>query len=167
MDRSDKEQYGWPDDQPISGAAFARVDSTVSCVLTRFRLRSCLSLVTFYLRFRHVRNEARKVRGLLQAVFLVEDPHTCYTLSLWKEDRAIAEFGPLRSHIRAANSAFGPTYRKELSRAEIWSVQFRLWAVSSHNLNWEGLDLKQVLDEQRNRQRTVSAQGSALKKDCV
>lgn len=167
MQRLENEQCGWPDDQPISGAAFTRVESTISCVLTRFRLRSCFSLVPFYLKFRRVREEAREIRGLLKAVFLVEDSHTCYTLSLWTEDRAIAEFGPLRSHIRAANSAFGPTYRKELSRAEIWSAQFRLWAISSHNLNWEGLDIKQVLAEQKDLRKIVSAAGSALKKECV
>jgi hypothetical protein len=156
MQQSSNGKDIWPDDRPISGAAFSRVESTVYCVLTRFQVRTCLWLVPFYLTFCRVRKEARKVQGLLQAVFLVQSPRVYYTLSLWKDDWAIAEFGPLRSHIGAANSAFAPTYRKDLRRAEIWSAQFRLWAVSSHNLNWEGLDLKSVLIDQCSRRETIS-----------
>jgi hypothetical protein len=163
MDRTEDRQYSWPDDRPMSGAGFARVDTTVSCVLTRFRLRSCLSLIPFYLAFRRVRDDAREIEGLLQATFLVENLHTCYTLSLWKEDWAIPEFGRLRSHVNAANSAFAPTYRKDLNRAEIWSAQFRLWAVSCHNLNWEGLDLQTLLADQWERRRQgLAAMGMAV-----
>jgi hypothetical protein len=165
MDKAEDSRYSWPDDLPMSGAGFARVDTTVSCVLTRFRLRSCLSLIPFYIAFRRVRDEAREIQGLLQAVFLIESPHTCYTLSLWKEDCAIPEFGRLRSHVNAANSAFAPTYRKDLSRAEIWSAQFRLWAVSCHNLNWEGLDLQTILADQWDRRQRVAAMGIAVKEN--
>jgi hypothetical protein len=129
----------WPDDRPMSGAGFARMDTTVSCVLTRFRLKSPLALIPFYLAFLRVRRGARHIGGLMQAVFLFEDLRTCYTLSLWKDDWSIVEFGDVHAHIDAANSAFGPTYRKDLKRVEIWSAQFRLWAVSCHNLNWEVL----------------------------
>jgi hypothetical protein len=138
----------WPDSRPITGAAFARVDTKVSCVLTRFRLRSAWSLLPFYLAFRRVRRESRKVAGLLQALFLIEDWRTCYTLSLWTNECAIVDFGRVESHITAANSAFGPTYRRDLERSEIWSAQFRLWAVSSHNLGWEGFDLQSILGDQ-------------------
>jgi hypothetical protein len=150
----------WPDDRPYTGAAFARMDTTVSCILTRFRLRSAWSLIPFYLAFRRVRRSARDVTGLLQAVFLIEDLHTCYTMSLWKDDCAIVEFGTrVGAHITAANSAFSPTYRRDLNRAEIWSAQFRLWAVSSHNLNWEGLDLQAVLADQWARREEVARAG--------
>jgi hypothetical protein len=84
----------------------------------------------------------------LQALFLIENLHTCYTLSLWANDCAIVDFGQVRAHITAANSAFRPTYRQDLQRAEIWSAQFRLWAVSSHNLNWEEFDLRPILGAQ-------------------
>jgi hypothetical protein len=157
--RTGQTQHSWPDDRPMSGAGFARVDTTVSCVLTRFRLRSCLSLIPFYLAFRRVRGDARQIQGLLQSSFLVENLRTCYTLSLWREDGAIPEFGRLRSHVDAANSAFAPTYRKDLNRAEIWSAQFRLWAVSCHNLNWEGFDLQTVLGDQSGRRQAVAAMG--------
>jgi hypothetical protein len=141
MNQASETRRSWPDRSSISGAAFARVDTTVSCVLTRFRLRSPWSLIPFYFAFRHVRHDAAKIAGLLQALFLVEDLRTCYTLSIWKDDWAIVEFGKLGSHVRAARSAFSSTWRTDLRRPEIWSSQFRLWAVSCHNLNWDGLDM--------------------------
>jgi hypothetical protein len=95
----------WPDDRPMSGAGFARMDTAVSCVLTRFRVKSPFSLLPFYLAFRKVRHGARHIRGLIQAVFLLEDLRTCYTLSLWKDDWSIVEFGDVHAHIDAANSA--------------------------------------------------------------
>lgn len=147
----------WPDDLPTTGAAFARMDTTVSCVMTRFRLRSTYSLIPFYFAFRRVRRSARDVAGLLTAVFLIEDFHTCYTMSLWKDDCAIVDFGRVHAHTTAANSAFAPTWRNDLKRSEIWSAQFRLWAVSSHNLNWEGLDLQTALEDQWGRRAEVAA----------
>jgi hypothetical protein len=140
----------WPDNRPDTGAAYARVDTSVSCVLTRFQLRSVWSLIPFYIAFRRVRRGARDISGFLHAGFLVENLHTCYTMSLWRDDCAILDFSTrVHAHVRAANSAFGPTYRSDLKRAEIWSAQFRLWAVSEHNLQWDGLDLETVLSEQR------------------
>jgi hypothetical protein len=138
----------WPEGHPMSGAAFARMDTTISCVLTRFRLSSPWSLVPFYLAFRRVRRASRNISGLLQALFLVENLHTCYTLSIWKDESAIVQFGSIQAHVYAARSAFGPTYRKDMSRSEIWSAQFRLWAVSCHNLSWEGFDLQTLLAKQ-------------------
>jgi hypothetical protein len=146
----------WPDSMATTGAAFARVDTTVSCVMTRFRLRSAWSLIPFYLAFRRVRESSRKVDGLLKATFLIENLHTCYTMSLWKNECAIVEFGSVQAHVKAANSAFQPTWREDLRRAEIWSAQFRLWAVSAHNLNWEGLDLETVLADQWQKRERVA-----------
>jgi len=164
MGHSDNRR-SWPDECPYSGPGFARVNSTVSCVLTRFRLRSCWSLIAFYLAFRRVRHAARELEGLLEAVFLMEDLRTCYTLSFWEHDRAIVEFGRLRTHIEAANSAFRRTCCGNMSRPEIWSAQFRLWAVSCHNLNWEGLDLRSSLDEQWERRTQVGKMGTAIEVD--
>ena len=147
--------YIWPESYPLSGASFARMDSSVSCVLTRFRLRSRWSLIPFYLSFRRVCAASSGVSGLLKAAFLIEDLRTCYTLSLWENDWAIVEFGSVQAHVKAANRAFGATYSKEKNRAEIWSAQFRLWAVSCHNLRRDGLDLKAVLGDQWDRRKTV------------
>lgn len=155
--QSNGQPCDWPDDYPSTGAAFARMDTTVSCVMTRFRLRSVRSLIPFYLHFRKVRRASMKVDGLLKAVFLIENLHTCYTMSIWKNDCAIVEFGGVYAHVAAANSAFGPTWRNDLKRAEIWSAQFRLWAVSAHNLNWEGLDLQTVLADQWHKRAAVAS----------
>ncbi len=138
------------------------MDSKISCVLTRFQLRSSWSLIGFYFAFRRVRRAARHVPGLLKAVFLVEDLRTCYTLSLWREDGAIVDFGRVRAHVDAANAAFGPTYRKDLKRPEIWSAQFRLWAVSCHNLNWQGLDLQSELGEQWSKRKEAARFGTPV-----
>jgi hypothetical protein len=155
----------WPNELPFTGAGFARVETIMSCVLTRFRLRSFWSLIPFYCAFRRVRKASREIGGLLQAVFLVENLRTCYTLSLWSNDNAIVEFGTrVHDHIHAANSAFAPTYNWELRRPEIWSAQFRLWAVSCCNLNWEGLDMRELLGGEWKKREFVnrgqySAQG--------
>jgi len=154
----------WPDNYPLSGAGFARMHTTISCVLTRFRLRSAWSLIAFYLRFLKVRRAARGIGGLVRAIFVVENPRTCYTLSLWKDDWAIVEFGSVHAHVKAARSAFGPTFRKDLNRAEIWSAQFRLWAVSCHNLNWEGLDMQALLADQWPRRAEAAQVGPAVEK---
>jgi hypothetical protein len=149
----DENQRSWPDDDPFSGAAFARVDTTISCVLTRFHLRSSWSLIPFYLAFRRVRRDARVIAGLLQASFLVENRRTCYTLSLWKDENSIMDFGSVRSHITAANSVFSGDYGP---RPEIWSAQFRMWAVSCHNLNWKGQDWQTHLGDQWERREKVA-----------
>src|SRR2546426_11938236 len=99
--------------------------------------------------FRRVRRQAMATTpGLIKAVFLVEGPRTCYTLSLWTDDNAIVDFGTrVTSHIGSANWAIVHVFRNDLHRPEIWSVQWRLWAIS-HNLNWEGVDLREVLAKQ-------------------
>jgi hypothetical protein len=141
----------WPENRPISGAGFARVDTPISCVLSRFELRSYWSVIPFYLAFRRIQKAARGIDGLMHAVLLFEGLRTCYTLSFWRDDWSIVEFGRVRAHIDAANSAFDSTYRDDLKRAEIWSAQFRLWAVSCHNMNWDQLDLQHALGDQWQR----------------
>ena len=134
-------KVAWPDNLAISGAGFTRLSSETSCIITRFQLRSPVFLIPFYLAFKRVQRASRETQGLIVSVFLVENTRTCYTLSLWRNDLDIVNFGKIREHVRAANSAFGPTYRKELQRHEIWSAQFRLWATSAHNHNWDGVNL--------------------------
>ena len=157
-----EDDCNYPDSDPMSGASFARMDTKVSCLITRFQLRSVWFLIPFYLAFRRVRRSSMDVSGLLKAVFLIEDMHTCYTMSLWKNDCAIVDFGRVQAHVKAANSAFNPTWRKDKGRAEIWSAQFRLWAVSAHNLNWEGLDLETVIKDDQWSLRERVAKGEFL-----
>jgi len=154
--RNEGERPNWPNSRPLSGAAFARVDSTVSCVFTRFRLKSPFALIPFYLAFRRVQRDSRSVSGLLHSVFLVEDLRTCCTLSFWIDDWSIVEFSRVRTHVHAANSAFRFTHRNDLKRHEIWSAQFRLWAVSCHNRCWEGSNLEDALAEELQRRQEVA-----------
>lgn len=145
-----------------SATSYERLETQVSCVITRFRLRSPFSLIRFYRAYRRIRRQAREIDGLLRTAFLVEGPRTCYTFSLWRDDRAILQFNTLvRSHVQAANGAFGHTFRKDLQRPEIFSAQFRLDAVS-HNLNWEGLDLRSVLARELGRRPEEVATGQHL-----
>jgi hypothetical protein len=120
---------------------YQSVHTPVSCLLTRFQVKSVWSLIRLYLWYRRVRHEARTVSGLLKTVFLVENLRTCYTLSIWESGKAILEFNTkILTHVDAANSSF-----RELTldggRPQLWSAQFRLSAVSPHNLRWNGLDL--------------------------
>jgi len=133
----------WPDAR-ITGASYNRIDTEVACVMTRFRLRSFLSLLPCYLAFRRVRQEARHGPGLLKALFLVEDLHTFYTLSIWQDDWAILDFGThVQSHVHAATQGIARS-RWATGRPEIWSVQWKLSALGA-NLEWDGLDLRTIL----------------------
>lgn len=138
-------RYRWPEGAPVSSAGFNPVDSGVTCVLTRFQLRSARDLVRFYLLYRRVRRDARRCDGLLHAGFLIENPRTFYSLTLWADDSAVLEFGTLvHSHVQIAGHAFGATFRRDVGRPEIWSTQWRL-AATSDNLNWEGVDLRSLV----------------------
>jgi len=140
---SETHRRPWPDAR-VTGASYERVDAEITCVLTRFRLRSPLGLLPCYLAFRRVRAEARRVHGLLEALFLVEDLRTCYTLSLWRDEWAILDFGTnVRSHVHAATTGISRSLWSS-GRPEIWSVQWKLWALGA-NLQWEGLDLPTIL----------------------
>lgn len=125
---------------------YEQVSTTISCLLTRFHLRTPWSLIHFYRSFRRVRKEARSVPGLLKTVFLIENVRTCYTLSFWKNTEAIYAFNvKVNSHIRAANSSF-QHLEFAPSGVQLWSAQFRLSAVSPHNLRWDSFDLRQHLN---------------------
>jgi hypothetical protein len=125
----------------IVGTGYRLVTMPVSCVMTRFRLRSAISLLRFYVHFRVITRAAGKHEGLLKAVFLIGGVRTCYTLSFWSSDLAIIQFNTrIVEHVRAANEAFRATWNDELGRAEVWSAQFQLYAVSRDHLSWEGLD---------------------------
>src|SRR5207247_381179 len=61
------------------------VDVPIMCSITRFGLRNARSLASSYLAFRHLLREAARTPpdGLLKAAFLVEDPKTWYSFSIW------------------------------------------------------------------------------------
>ncbi len=143
----------------FSGAAYERYTTTVSCVMTRFYLRSPLWLLPFYLAFRHVKKQAADIPGLVRMTFLVENWRTCYTVSIWENESAIVDFSTrVTNHIHVANWSFGKTFRHDKHRPEIWSVQWRLFAVS-HNLNWDGVDLRAIIASQLARDPQEIAPG--------
>ena len=126
------------------GTGYKEVDSSVVCVLTRFRLRSVRSVFKFFQFYRLVKSQTKRVPGLITSTFLVEDMHTCYTLSLWRDADSILQFNSLvHGHIEAANSCFKHLQISN-GRPQLWSAQFDLSAVSPFNLYWEGVEASEL-----------------------
>jgi hypothetical protein len=120
----------------------------VMCVLTRFHLRSIWSTLQFIYWFYKVRSSARSDEGLLWAGMLFGDTRTCYSLSIWKDERAILRFNTnAKDHITAANGSF-QHLRLDSEGVHLWSGQFRLHALSPHNLRWEGMPIDSAFREQ-------------------
>jgi hypothetical protein len=135
----------------LTGAGYTPLASEVTCVMTRFELRSAWSLPWMWLSFRRVRAEASGIAGLLRTAFLVESPRVCFIVSLWTGDAALLEFGTrVGAHVHAARNTFRRTFNPDRRRAEVWSTQWRLAAVSN-NLSWQEFDLRAVLDEDGRR----------------
>jgi hypothetical protein len=129
-------------DHESEATGYERVDTNVSCMLTRFHLRSALSLIHFYRSYRRVRAESRRIPGLLKTVFLIENARTCYTLSIWANSDAIYDFnGQVNSHVDAANSSIRHL-KRGATGVELWSAQFRLSAISEFNLRWDTFDIR-------------------------
>jgi hypothetical protein len=124
------------------------VDVPVICVITRFGLRSAWQLLPTYLDFRRVVRQAHRsaTPGLLRAAFLIENPRTCYSLSLWTELNAIPKFGgTVHSHVDAARRVIGRIAFTPGRGLELWSAKWRLASVSN-NLNWADFDLRRVIE---------------------
>ncbi|GFE85027.1 hypothetical protein GCM10011487_70270 [Steroidobacter agaridevorans] len=117
------------------------MDSEVMCVITRFEVRSITALVRLYRSFRRIKAHSKNIEGLIATRFLIEGPRTCITLSLWKNGGAILQFNTrVVAHVQAANACFRDLDRGN-GRAHLWSAQFKLFAVSPHNLNWDGVEV--------------------------
>lgn len=123
------------------------VDLPVVCVLTRFRVRSPLHVLLSYLDYRRVARDAAPTPGLLRTAFLVEDPRTWYSLSIWRDRDCIPEFGTrVLSHVLAAHRVFGRFSMDERHRPELWSAKWRIESVSN-NLSWGAFDLRAMIVE--------------------
>jgi len=123
------------------------VDAPIYCVITRFGLRSWRYLLPTYLDYRRVIRQARQTQtpGLLRSAFLVENPTTCYSLSVWDRPDAIPVFGTrVPNHVRAARRVFGRVPLTQGRLPEIWATKWRLASVSN-NLNWDDFDLRALL----------------------
>jgi len=123
------------------------VNVPILCVITRSGLRSARYLLPTYLDYRHViaDTEATQTPGLLRSAFLIENPTTCYSISLWTGWDDIPRFGAnIPYHVNAARRAFGRvSYRKDRG-PEVWSTKWRLMSVSN-NLNWGDFDLRELI----------------------
>jgi hypothetical protein len=119
----------------------------VTCVLTRFGLRSAWRLIPLYMRFRRVRNDLRaaNVDGYLMSAFLVGNWRSCFTLSIWESPAAIPDFGTaVPSHVEVVRNSFHHFCFNEDDGPELWSTTWRL-ARASNNLHWRGFDLRHAL----------------------
>jgi hypothetical protein len=120
------------------------VDVSVTCVITRFGLRSPLHLLPIYFDYRRVVKEATGATGLLRSAFLIENLRTCYSISIWTSPDAIPFFGTaVPSHVLVARRVFGRVVVKH-GRPDVWSTKWRL-ATVSNNLNWSDFDLRGLI----------------------
>jgi hypothetical protein len=121
------------------------VDAPVYCVLTRFGLRGVRHLLPTYRDYAALVREARRANtpGLLQCAFLIENPATCYSLSLWSSEPFFS--AEMSTHVDAANRVFKRLSFEPERGPELWSTQWKLTRVTN-NLNWSGFDLRQALD---------------------
>jgi hypothetical protein len=111
-------------------------NTNITCVITRFQVRSPLALLRCYRSFRRVRAHSKDVRGLMATVFAIESPRVCYTLSMWQDEAAILQFNTtVLEHVRAANGCFRDLDRNG-GKPMLWSARFRLSSVSAFNRSW-------------------------------
>lgn len=123
------------------------VNSSVTCVLTRFRLRNPYYLLLTYLDYRHLVQELTRVNtpGLLRSVFFIENFTTCYSFSIWDSRADIPTFGTkVSAHIDAARRVFGRLSKNEKGYLQIWSTKWKLASVSN-NLIWDNFDLQALI----------------------
>lgn len=120
------------------------VDVPITCSLTRFGLRGARFLMPSYLQHRRLRREAEVASpdGLLRSAFLVENPTTWFSLSIWAGEPLMSANMP--SHVDAAREAFGHLAYSADRGPELWSTQWKLVSVSN-NLNWGDFDLSSLL----------------------
>lgn len=125
------------------------VDVPIVCSITRFGFRRARYLPKTYRDYRRVVGAARasETPGLLRCAFLMENPTTAYSLSIWDEYDAIGYFGSnVPSHVEAAGHVFGRLAFEPGRGPELWSTKWRLLSVTN-NLNWDDFDLRRVIDE--------------------
>lgn len=123
------------------------VNVPILCVITRFGLRSARYLLPMYLDYRHIIAdiESTQTPGLLRSAFLIENPTTCYNLSVWTGLDDVPRFGTnIPYHVNAARRAFGRVSFQKDRGPEVWSTKWRLMSVSN-NLNWGDFDLRELI----------------------
>jgi len=117
------------------------VETPIVTIVTRFRFVHVWDVARSYIAFRRIRDAARDTPGYLHSVFLIENLHTCYSLSIWEHAAAIPVFGTMApEHVRIGNWAFARLRRTARGERELWSTRWHLQTVSN-NLAWEGFEL--------------------------
>lgn len=123
------------------------VDVPIMCSITRFGLRSPRFLLPSYLDYRRVIRSAHESPeiGLLRSAFLIENPTTWYSLSIWSGYPEFSAHVP--NHVDAARRVFGRLSIEPDRGPELWSTKWRLVSVTN-NLNWEDFDLRRLVGAQ-------------------
>jgi hypothetical protein len=80
--------------------------------------------------------------GLLRSAFLVENPTTWYSVSIWSGYPDFSSQVPL--HVDAARRSFGRLAFDPDRGPELWSTKWRLISVTN-NLNWDDFDLRRLI----------------------
>jgi hypothetical protein len=120
------------------------VDVPITCSITRFGLRNARSLPASYLDYRRVLRVEQEspAAGLLRSAFLVENPTTWYSFSIWSGYPDFSAQVP--THVDAARRVFGRLAMEPGRGPELWSTKWRLVSVTN-NLNWGDFDLRQLI----------------------
>lgn len=125
------------------------VDVPIMCSLTRFGLKSSRLLPTMMRDYRRVVKSAEEADpqsfGLLKSAFLIENPSTCYSLSIWSGDPSFSAHVP--RHVQVANKTLARLSYEDGRGPELWTTRWHLASVTN-NLNWDGFDLGRLLAQE-------------------
>ena len=82
-------------------------------------------------RFREMHHDLQEAPGLIRFAFLIENPRSCMTFSIWESEAALRAFSNRERHVQAVRFAKGQC-------KEIWSAYWQLDAVSKLASQWSG-----------------------------
>jgi hypothetical protein len=121
------------------------VDVPIMCSITRFGLRSPRMLLPTLRDYRRLLGNVRNPEsfGFLKSAFLIENPTTCYSFSIWSEFPSFS--ANVSGHVQAARGMFGRLSYDSDGGPELWSTKWRLVTVSN-NLNWQDFDLRHIIE---------------------
>ncbi len=128
------------EEHKVSLSPYQLVDKPLYCVLTRIRLRHFWALPLAIWMYLRVRRQAHRVSQLKQSCLLIENLHTFLILSVWDGEAGFRDFGTwVTSHVAAAHWTFSNVNVRN-GKYEVWSTQWRLWAISN-NLSWDDFEV--------------------------
>lgn len=100
------------------------------CLVTRIEARSGWEVGVLILSFRRMRRQARQVAGLVEAFMILRRP-AVYIVSLWSDERAIADFATaVPSHLAMVRWTHGRKLRT-------WSALYNFVGTSPPSAPWE------------------------------